>query len=67
MTRHSILVPPFERSENEGPGLRSSGDSDTSGVTRFLTQFYVVGGQAYPSLAAAAARALPLELQETAL
>jgi len=67
MTRHSILVRPSERSEHEGDSLCSSGDSDTSGVTRFLTQFYVVGGEAYPSLTAAAARAQPLELQETAL
>lgn len=60
MMQAQILDRSSDGWENEGGGLLSSVEPETSCMTRFLTQFYVVEGQAYASLSEAVAQGRPI-------
>lgn len=56
-------TPRAENWENEGGSLRPADFAESLGVTKFLTEHYVVGGYRYTSLADAIAQGQRMQKQ----
>ena len=65
MSHHLSAPAPAETWENEGGGLGLSTYAQAMGVTRMLTESYVVGGRAYTNLADAVAQGRRLHCRST--
>ena len=56
MAQLTNRMPPAEERENDGGVLRSTSYEEAQGLTRFLTETYVVGGHAHINLTDAVAQ-----------
>lgn len=63
MSHQPIARSSAESWENEGAGLGASTSAERLGVTRFLTETYVVGGHFYTTLADAVAEGRRLQVR----
>lgn len=67
MGQPTISKPVVENWENEGGSVSGPLDAPSLGITRFLTETYVVGGYTYTNLADAIAQGQRMHKQGAAL
>ena len=67
MLSQPVSKPTTENWENEGGSLRPRTEAEVLGVTRFLSETFVVGGYAYTNLRDAIAQGRRMQQQDAGL
>lgn len=67
MTYQPVSKAPAENWENEGGHTAAEGYAELLGITRLLSETYVVGGYSYTNLADAIAQGRRMQKQEAGL